>query len=82
MNRVAVESNLSHIQEYLSKKGYEVDTLDASNINQTQNNYTAVIISGTDQNVMGIHNMAVDCPTINAHGLTPEQVYDRLQQSK
>ncbi|MFC4768458.1 YkuS family protein [Effusibacillus consociatus] len=79
MKRVAVESNLSHVQEYLSEQGYQVDNLDASNLNQAQN-YSAIVISGSDQNMMGIQNVAQNCPTINAHGLTPQQVHERLQQ--
>ncbi|GAX89127.1 YkuS family protein [Effusibacillus lacus] len=83
MNRIAVEANLSPVREYLSNKGFQVDTLDASNMNQARNNnYAAVVISGTDQNLMGIHNVAQDCPVINAHGLTPEQVYNRIQELK
>ncbi|WP_018131417.1 YkuS family protein [Effusibacillus pohliae] len=82
MSRIAVEANLTPVQEYLSEQGYQVDTLDAANLNQAQNKYTAIVISGADQNLMGIHNVAQGCPVINAHGLTPQQVHKRLQQLK
>ncbi|WP_044640062.1 YkuS family protein [Risungbinella massiliensis] len=80
MPRVAVEANLSTFQNYLSQQGYQVDSLDASNMNQgAQSNYTAIVISGMDQNLMGIENIVQNCPVINADGLTPEEVYQRLQ---
>lgn len=80
MPRVAVEANLSTFQKYLSQQGYQVDALDATNMNQgVQSNYSAIVISGMDQNLMGIENVVQNCPVINAHGLTPEEVYQRLQ---
>lgn len=82
MNRIAVEANLSPMQEFLSQQGYQVDTIDAANLNNgnAQSNYQAVVISGSDQNLMGIQNVAVNCPVINADGMTPQEVHKRLQQ--
>lgn len=80
MKRVAVESNLSNVQEYLSQQGYQVDTLDASNMNTGGQNYAAVVISGQDQNLMGMQNVTQNSPVINAHGLTPQQIQNRIEQ--
>jgi len=80
MNRIAVESNLSPVQEYLSQQGYQVEILDASNFKQAQNNYSAIVISGMDENLLGIQNVAGNAPVVNASGMTPEQVHKRLQE--
>ncbi|SEN29780.1 YkuS family protein [Lihuaxuella thermophila] len=81
MTRIAVEESLTPVQEYLSRQGYQVETVDASTLNnQAQANYSAIVISGADQNIMGIQNVVQNCPVINAHGLTPEEVHQRLQQ--
>ncbi|GIM45880.1 hypothetical protein DNHGIG_14290 [Collibacillus ludicampi] len=80
--KVAVEANLSPVREYLSRQGYQVDTLDANqleNLGETQANYSAVVISGADQNLTGIQNVVVNCPIINAHGMTPEEIHQRIQ---
>lgn len=80
--KVAVEANLSPVREYLSRQGYQVDTLDANHLqslNANQSNYSAVVISGTDQNIMGIQDIKINCPVINAYGLTPEQIHQRIQ---
>jgi hypothetical protein len=80
--KVAVEANLSPVREFLSRQGYQVDTLDANqleNLGQKQANYSAVVISGSDQNLMEIQNVVVNCPVINAHGMTPEEIHQRIQ---
>jgi hypothetical protein len=81
MQRIAVEPGLTPVQEYLSGKGYQVDTLDTARLSQGgANPYAAIVISGQDQNLTGMQDRIADCPVINAHGLTPEQVHDRLRQ--
>lgn len=81
MTRIAVEQNLTPIREYLSEQGYEVEALDSTRLNiGAQNNYAAIVISGVDQNLAGIQNVVQNCPVINADGLTPQEVHQRLQQ--
>ncbi|UOF89253.1 YkuS family protein [Fodinisporobacter ferrooxydans] len=82
MKKVCVESNLSPMQEYLSNQGCQVETLDANSIQNASANstsYSAIVISGADQNLMGMQSVQCGCPVINASGLTPEQVYNRIQ---
>jgi Uncharacterised protein family (UPF0180) len=80
MKRVAIEASLTPIQEYLSQRGVQCETLEGTNANvATQNQYTAIVISGVDQNMMGMQDVVHNCPVINAKGLTPEEVYQRLQ---
>ena len=76
--KVAIEPNLSPIQEYLSRQGYNCVTLNGTMTNVQ--GIDAIVISGADKNVMGIQDVAVNCPVINAEGMTPEQVANRLQQ--
>ncbi|SFI88058.1 YkuS family protein [Thermoflavimicrobium dichotomicum] len=81
MKRVAVEANLSNVQEYLSRQGYQVETLGQANGNNAeQAQYDAIVISGVDENVMGMQDIVQNCPVISANGLTEEQIYQRLEQ--
>ncbi|MFC7440856.1 YkuS family protein [Laceyella putida] len=80
MKRVAVEATLSPIREYLSRQGYQVENLNASAAQTNQGNYAAIILSGQDENVGGMQDVVQQCPVINAHGMTPEQVHERLQR--
>ncbi|KEO81209.1 YkuS family protein [Tumebacillus flagellatus] len=76
--KVAVEQNLSTVRDYLSQEGYQVVNLD--NQNQNGQGCDAIIISGADNNVMGVSNATTQAPVINAHGMTPEDVSKRLKQ--
>jgi hypothetical protein len=75
--RVAVEANLSNVREYLSQQGYDCCDLHAQNLNGQD--LAAIVISGADQNVMGISDTTTKAPVINAHGLRPEEVAQRIQ---
>lgn len=76
--KVAIEQNLSNVRDYLSQEGYQCVSLD----NQTQSGQgvDAIIVSGADNNLMGISDTTSQAPVINAHGLTPEDVCNRLKQ--
>ncbi|PWK16596.1 YkuS family protein [Tumebacillus permanentifrigoris] len=76
--KVAIEQNLSTVKDYLSQEGYQCVNLD--NQNQNDQGLEAIIISGADNNVMGVSNAASLAPVINAHGLTPEDISKRLKQ--
>jgi hypothetical protein len=77
MKRVAVEAGLSPIKEYLSSQGYQVEEYRA---NTNADNLAAIILSGQDDNMMGMQDIQHPCPVINAEGLTPEEVARRLEQ--
>lgn len=76
--KVAIEANLSNIRNYLSQQGYECVQLNEQNA--TAQGCDAIVISGADNNIMGIQDVVAKCPVINADGLTPQDVADRLQQ--
>ncbi|MBA4542830.1 MULTISPECIES: YkuS family protein [Thermoactinomyces] len=80
MKRVAIESGLTPIREYLSREGFQVEDLNNSTANQNQGQYSAILISGKDRNMMGMEDIVHNCPVINCDGLTPEQVCDRLNR--
>ena len=74
--KIAVEASLPQVKETLSKEGYQVMTLDASNADQCD----CCVISGLDQNMMGIADTSTKAPVINADGLTANEVLDQVQQ--
>jgi len=78
--RVAVEGNLSHIREGLQQAGYNIVELDGNNVRAQ--GLAAVVISGADQNVMGIADVECDCPVINAHGMTPQDVAKQIERGQ
>lgn len=73
MPRVAIEDSLQQVKEYLQGKGYEV-----TNLNQQNNNVDAIVISGQDEDMLGIQDISTNAPVIDARGLTAEDIYQQL----
>lgn len=72
---VAVEGTLSPVAEVLRTRGYEVvDT--EGDLTRAQ----AVVISGTDDNLMGMEDMVVKAPVINAEGMTTEEIVQSVEE--
>lgn len=75
--RVAVEEGLSPINKYLQENGYEVVGLNAS---AQLDDYDCCVISGVDENVMGMQDIVTNVPVIDARGMSPEEVYEAVNQ--
>lgn len=77
MNKVvAVEANLTPVKEFLTSKGYQVVDVKAAQ----QNQVAAVVLSGGNQNLMGMQDVMVNAPVIDARGKTPEEVWSILSR--
>lgn len=75
--RIAVEDSLTNVKSLLEREGYEIDSLDKNR--QRLNMYDAIIISGQDDNMMGITRTLTEVPVIDATGKTPDEVYSQLK---
>lgn len=73
--RICVADELGNIKAVLRDQGYEV--LGMNGVNQKPD---AVIVSGLDDNVMGMEDMCVNAPVISAHGLSADEVVEELKQ--
>ena len=75
--KVAVEDGLKNMRDFLSSKGYDVESLSKGKNNL--DNYDAIIVSGQDINFMGIHDSLTKKPVIDATGKSPQDVYNQLK---
>lgn len=73
--RVVVSDVLSHVKSALQDQGYEV--LGMNDLNQ---NPAAVVVSGLDDDMMGIQNVEVNAPIIDANGLSANEVLSELRK--
>jgi hypothetical protein len=81
-HRIAVENSLTPISEYLSKKGYDVDSVDFSReYTKGMDLYDAIIVTGFNKDFLGVEDTNTKSVVIDAKGLTAEQVYSRLENS-
>ncbi|MFZ7102963.1 MAG: YkuS family protein [Peptococcaceae bacterium] len=74
--QIAVEPGLKNITQALQTAGYQVVDLEKG---QNRNNVQCIVISGGDENMLGIQTTLTKAPVINAEGLTVEEVLQRVQ---
>lgn len=79
MTRVAVERGLRPFQQALKDAGFVVEELDGPGDLSLQNHH-AVVVSGMDENFLGITD-AGDMPVVTAAGLTPQEVVAEVRRS-
>ncbi|MGM9931563.1 YkuS family protein [Pradoshia sp.] len=76
MAKIGVEESLSDVQQALREKGYEVVQL---NHEYGAANCDCCVITGMDKNVMGMQDVTIEGPVINADGLTADQVCSEVE---
>ncbi|NBI28831.1 YkuS family protein [Chengkuizengella marina] len=76
MAKVAVEDNLSNVKQALQNEGHEVCNLEENNMQNCQ----CCVITGQDENMMGMANTQTQASVINADGLTAEEVVNQVNQ--
>ncbi|GAF63903.1 hypothetical protein BTS2_0795 [Bacillus sp. TS-2] len=76
MAKIAVEQSLTDVQQELEARGYDVVQLSTE---QDAENCDCCVITGQDQNIMGIQNSVISGSVINADGMTAEEVCQQVQ---
>lgn len=76
MPRIAVEGNLHNVQKALKNSGFDVITLESS---QELANCDCCVISGVDQNMMGVETTTSNIPVISAEGMNEQQIVDKVR---
>ncbi|TDY46288.1 uncharacterized protein UPF0180 [Alicyclobacillus sacchari] len=77
MKSVAVEQGLTPVKEYLRQQGCQVVDMTGE---RQEPGVCAVVITGSDKNIMGIQTVVNNVPVISADGLSPEDVYQRVKE--
>lgn len=80
MARIALENTLEYLKNPLQSSGHEIVSLDQ------YANCDCCVVSGQEQNALGIHDTATQASVVNADGMTEAEVLqavnERLQQSR
>ncbi len=77
MNKViAVDDALTPVRNFLTEQGYQVIDVEAAKRQQV----TAVVLSGMSENLLGMQDVMINAPVITAKGLTPEQIWNSIQE--
>ncbi|GEN34349.1 YkuS family protein [Aneurinibacillus danicus] len=77
MARIGVENTLSNVKQYLKSQGHQVMDMNES----TMANCDCCVVSGQDNNMMGMANALTKAPVINADGMTAEEVLEAVNRN-
>lgn len=78
MKTVAVERGLEPVKRYLQAQGLQV--VELTNAGSDATNWACCCVTGADENVMGMQDVQMNCPIVSCEGLTPEEVYQRVER--
>jgi hypothetical protein len=76
MPKIGVEQSLTDVQQALQQKGYDVVQL---NNEDDAKGCDCCVVTGIDNNVMGISNSVTAGSVIEASGLTADQVCQQVE---
>ncbi|MCG1020460.1 MULTISPECIES: YkuS family protein [Sutcliffiella] len=76
MPKIGVEQSLTDVQEALQQKGYDVVQL--TNENDAKG-CDCCVVTGIDNNVMGISNSVTAGSVIEASGMTADQICQQVE---
>lgn len=71
MARIGVEPALTNVKQALEEMGHDVVDVHSEN---DVHGCDSIIISGTDKDMMGIADVAIEGPVINAEGSTTDEI--------
>ncbi|MFC4402270.1 YkuS family protein [Gracilibacillus xinjiangensis] len=77
MARIGVEESLTNVQQMLQAEGHEVVVLRQE---QDANGCDCCVISGLDENMMGMQNTAIQGSVISANGLSANDITEQVNQ--
>jgi hypothetical protein len=76
MAKIGVEQSLTDVQQALQEKGYEIVQLRQESDAQ---GCDCCVVTGQDNNIMGISNVVTAGSVIEASGMTAEEVCQQVQ---
>lgn len=75
--KILVEDGLRNVRDFLQGQGYEVSSLRQHRNNL--DNYDAIVVSGQDENFLGISDTSTKSPVIDATSKSAQDVYNQLE---
>jgi hypothetical protein len=74
--KIAIEPALSMVKNYLTSQGFDVQNISSNNLNE----FDAIVVTGLNTNLSEFQDTGTKAVVINADGLTPAQVEQRINE--
>lgn len=80
MNTVAVEQGLHPVKQYLEECGcHVVEFASEGSLTKDAADASVIVLTGGDENFMGMDDTLTKVPVVSAEGLSPEEIYHRIE---
>lgn len=81
MRNIGVEKGLASVKDYLDQRGYMTSEIDLSQKNDLNfiNGFDAIVLTGMDDNFLGMQDILTKVPVIEAAGLTPDDIVSIIE---
>lgn len=82
MKKIGIEKGLGNIADFLTNEGYSVEEISGSikeNLSKLDG-LDVIVTSGLDTDMMGHSTTETKTPVVNADGLTPQEVKNRIDR--
>lgn len=81
MKKIGIEKGLTPVRDFLASKGYSVSEIDlGSKGADTLGSFDAIVVTGLNDNVMGIQTTSTKAPIIEAYGMKPEDIQMAIER--
>lgn len=82
MKTIGVEKGLKNVADFLTKEGYSVQILSESIESNSSklNGVDAIVTADYNTDMLGYSNTETKAPVINASGLTPQEIKNRIDK--
>jgi hypothetical protein len=82
LKNIGVERDLTNVINYLERQGYRVQEFESAQKNNKDfiDGFDAVVVSGLDENIMGIESTMAKTSIIDARGMRPEDIKEEIER--
>ncbi|HZK56723.1 MAG TPA: YkuS family protein [Clostridia bacterium] len=82
MKKIGIEAGLTNVADFLVGKGHSVRTLKGIMVEDISSlkNLDAIVVGGLSANTIGYDDPEIKAQLINADGLTPQEVEDKINE--
>jgi galactitol-specific phosphotransferase system IIB component len=82
MKNIAVQKGLKHVSEHLTNAGYKVFEFDTRQKASKDflDGFDAVVMTGMNDNIMGIEDTNTKVPFVEARGMTPQEIQQTIER--
>lgn len=78
--KIGIEPDLTPVKDFLIEKGYDVFDINNGVTSEISNsNFDAIVVTGLNNDFLGMEDTLIKSKVIDASGLTPPEVENKIK---